>query len=112
MGCKNDLLSILYIIKKYTMSQVYVVIRKHNHLRPFPPSIVPSPVVTWNAGNIPIEGIFAYYPSQYAYNISYEIYGPYQLQGGIRDFRVGRNPDPSGPQLNYPSFDIDRGFYT
>lgn len=99
------------------MSQVYVVIRKYNHYSSFPPAFVPSPVVEWNAGTTHIKGVFAYYPSHYAHNMGYQIYGPYVLQGstfpridhidyGYRG-RIGH--DLSRPSLNYPPSSFDFG---
>lgn len=89
-------------------TQVYVVTKKYNHFSTFQPSIVASPVVTWNAGATHIEGVYSYYPTQYAHNMGYQIYGPYSLHGGFHTEVFQRSrPNPSGPALNYPpAFDF------
>lgn len=87
-------------------TQVYVVIRRYNHYSAFQPSLIQSPVVTWNAGSTHIEGVFTYYPSRYVNTMGYEIHGPYPLQGGIFNIRNIAKADPYGPQLNYPNFDF------
>ena len=85
-------------------TQVYVVIKKYNHLNPFQPSLVPSPVVEWNGGTTHIEGVYTYHPTQYTHNMGYQIYGPYNLNGALNkpDIFQQSIPNAFGPPLNYP----------
>lgn len=93
------------------MSEIYVVIRKYNHTRPFQHSIQHSiqPVLEWNAGIAHIEGVFSYYPSHYTRNVGFQIYGPYELQGTLPtfDFNKYAQTNQTLPP-NYPPFDFDR----
>lgn len=82
--------------------QIYVVVKKYNHIPAFPPLFVHSPVVTWNAGSLHIEGVFTTYPVKYAYNSEYEIHGPFQLQESETFPRYTSFP-------RYP-FDFNRGY--
>jgi hypothetical protein len=94
-------------------TQVYVVVKKYNHFQTFPPSLIPSPVVTWNAGSLYIEGVFTTYPVKYAYNPGYEIHGPFPLNGFNMVVRDPFQSIPSQPGLNYPSmtpFDFNHGY--
>ena len=85
-------------------TQVYVVVKKFNHFPTFQPSLLPPPVVTWNAGSLHIEGVFTNYPTQYAYNSTYEIHGPFRLNGS--NMFIQSTPNlidfEDVPDLKYP----------
>lgn len=86
------------------MSEIYIVIRKYNHTRPFQHSI--QPVLEWNAGITHIEGVFSYYPVHYTRNVGFQIYGPYELQGTLPTFDFNKYAQTLPP--NYPPFDFNR----
>jgi hypothetical protein len=80
------------------MSQsVYVVVRKHNQYPTVHSTLIVQTGLQWNTGGSgAVEGVYSYYPSQYAQRHDFVIHGPFQIQG--------LSVQPQRPSFPYNSF--------